>query len=152
TVNDSAASASRSFSLAKTPEARTDHCVISPSTHTSPRRSICVLIPPDTLATENGVSGEEPFGSAPDVMPPRLCQSGDAYDGGVITNGQSTALAPPPMPTRRAELADRPVLRDGVPVRKRVLLAAPRGYCAGVDRAVIAVEKALDHYGAPVYV
>jgi len=31
-------------------------------------------------------------------------------------------------------------------------LAAPRGYCAGVDRAVIAVEKALDHYGAPVYV
>jgi 4-hydroxy-3-methylbut-2-enyl diphosphate reductase len=38
------------------------------------------------------------------------------------------------------------------PSRKRVLLAAPRGYCAGVDRAVIAVEKALEHYGAPVYV
>ncbi len=35
---------------------------------------------------------------------------------------------------------------------KRVLLAAPRGYCAGVDRAVITVEKALDTYGAPVYV
>ena len=35
---------------------------------------------------------------------------------------------------------------------KRVLLAAPRGYCAGVDRAVITVEKALDLYGAPVYV
>ena len=35
---------------------------------------------------------------------------------------------------------------------KKLLLAAPRGYCAGVDRAVIAVEKALDHYGAPVYV
>jgi 4-hydroxy-3-methylbut-2-en-1-yl diphosphate reductase len=34
----------------------------------------------------------------------------------------------------------------------RVLLAAPRGYCAGVDRAVITVEKALDLYGAPVYV
>ena len=33
-----------------------------------------------------------------------------------------------------------------------MLLAAPRGYCAGVDRAVIAVEKALEHYGAPVYV
>jgi len=31
-------------------------------------------------------------------------------------------------------------------------LASPRGYCAGVDRAVIAVEKALDHYGAPIYV
>ena len=35
---------------------------------------------------------------------------------------------------------------------KRVLLAAPRGYCAGVDRAVVAVEKALETYGAPVYV
>jgi len=35
---------------------------------------------------------------------------------------------------------------------KTVLLASPRGYCAGVDRAVIAVEKALDHYGAPIYV
>lgn len=35
---------------------------------------------------------------------------------------------------------------------KRVLLAAPRGYCAGVDRAVITVEQALDLYGAPVYV
>lgn len=33
-----------------------------------------------------------------------------------------------------------------------VLLAAPRGYCAGVDRAVVTVEKALDLYGAPVYV
>jgi 4-hydroxy-3-methylbut-2-enyl diphosphate reductase len=35
---------------------------------------------------------------------------------------------------------------------KRVLLAKPRGYCAGVDRAVITVEKALDTYGPPVYV
>ncbi|SDL62689.1 4-hydroxy-3-methylbut-2-enyl diphosphate reductase [Corynebacterium mycetoides] len=35
---------------------------------------------------------------------------------------------------------------------KNVLLAAPRGYCAGVDRAVETVEKALEMYGAPVYV
>lgn len=35
---------------------------------------------------------------------------------------------------------------------KRVLLAAPRGYCAGVDRAVVTVEKALALYGSPVYV
>ncbi|MCC3762953.1 4-hydroxy-3-methylbut-2-enyl diphosphate reductase [Glycomyces sp. TRM65418] len=35
---------------------------------------------------------------------------------------------------------------------KRVLLAKPRGYCAGVDRAVETVEKALELYGAPVYV
>jgi 4-hydroxy-3-methylbut-2-enyl diphosphate reductase len=36
--------------------------------------------------------------------------------------------------------------------RKRVLLARPRGYCAGVDRAVQTVEHALEHFGAPVYV
>ncbi|MFX4294942.1 4-hydroxy-3-methylbut-2-enyl diphosphate reductase [Streptomyces bohaiensis] len=35
---------------------------------------------------------------------------------------------------------------------RRVLLAAPRGYCAGVDRAVIAVEQALEQYGPPIYV
>ncbi|MFV2086651.1 MULTISPECIES: 4-hydroxy-3-methylbut-2-enyl diphosphate reductase [Micromonosporaceae] len=42
---------------------------------------------------------------------------------------------------------------DAKPVhRKRVLLANPRGYCAGVDRAVQTVEEALKLYGAPVYV
>src|SRR6266480_3490562 len=35
---------------------------------------------------------------------------------------------------------------------KRVLLASPRGYCAGVERAVETVELALAHYGAPIYV
>nr|BFE83523.1 hypothetical protein GCM10020093_061240 [Planobispora longispora] len=35
---------------------------------------------------------------------------------------------------------------------RRVLVAKPRGYCAGVDRAVQAVEKALERYGAPIYV
>jgi 4-hydroxy-3-methylbut-2-enyl diphosphate reductase len=35
---------------------------------------------------------------------------------------------------------------------KRVLLAKPRGYCAGVDRAVVTVEKALEKYGPPIYV
>src|SRR5579872_5773615 len=35
---------------------------------------------------------------------------------------------------------------------EKVLLAAPRGYCAGVDRAVETVERALERYGAPVYV
>jgi 4-hydroxy-3-methylbut-2-enyl diphosphate reductase len=51
------------------------------------------------------------------------------------------------MPARRKKLKDLPVVGG-----KRVLLAAPRGYCAGVDRAVIAVEKALANYGAPIYV
>jgi 4-hydroxy-3-methylbut-2-en-1-yl diphosphate reductase len=51
------------------------------------------------------------------------------------------------MPAQRNRLKNSPVAGA-----KRVLLAAPRGYCAGVDRAVIAVEKALENYGAPVYV
>ena len=42
---------------------------------------------------------------------------------------------------------------DGdMPDTRRVLLAKPRGYCAGVDRAVQAVETALERYGPPVYV
>lgn len=40
----------------------------------------------------------------------------------------------------------------GDPIGKRVLLAEPRGYCAGVDRAVETVERALEKHGAPVYV
>jgi 4-hydroxy-3-methylbut-2-enyl diphosphate reductase len=52
-----------------------------------------------------------------------------------------------------AAAAERPTVADGtVTPTRRVLLAAPRGYCAGVDRAVVAVEKALERYGAPVYV
>lgn len=43
-------------------------------------------------------------------------------------------------------------MADRENVERKVLLAAPRGYCAGVDRAVVTVEKALDLYGAPVYV
>jgi 4-hydroxy-3-methylbut-2-enyl diphosphate reductase len=38
------------------------------------------------------------------------------------------------------------------PTVEKLLLAAPRGYCAGVDRAVQTVERALELYGAPVYV
>src|SRR5437763_9497511 len=37
-------------------------------------------------------------------------------------------------------------------VPEKILLAAPRGYCAGVDRAVQTVERALELYGAPIYV
>ena len=36
--------------------------------------------------------------------------------------------------------------------KRKVLLAKPRGYCAGVDRAVVTVEKALSVHGAPIYV
>jgi len=65
-----------------------------------------------------------------------------------IANGTLAELLPVPrIPAVRGRLRDEPVAGD-----KRVLLAAPRGYCAGVDRAVIAVEKALEQFGSPVYV
>jgi 4-hydroxy-3-methylbut-2-enyl diphosphate reductase len=51
-----------------------------------------------------------------------------------------------------SDLGMPPVLTPNDATDRSVLLAAPRGYCAGVDRAVITVEKALDLYGAPVYV
>ena len=55
-------------------------------------------------------------------------------------------------PMSTSDLGIPPVLDPEQADRRAVLLAAPRGYCAGVDRAVITVEKALDLYGAPVYV
>ncbi len=57
----------------------------------------------------------------------------------------------PTVPRRRRSPAEIHAAQ-AVSGERKVLLAAPRGYCAGVDRAVIAVEKALEHYGAPVYV
>lgn len=58
--------------------------------------------------------------------------------------GMTATPSPSPAATPSGDAASR--------AGKRVLLAAPRGYCAGVDRAVIAVEKALEQYGAPIYV
>ncbi len=56
----------------------------------------------------------------------------------------------------RRSWAAEPLVRSGAgyddPVPTKVLLAAPRGYCAGVERAVEAVERALQTHGAPVYV
>lgn len=65
-----------------------------------------------------------------------------------ITNGAlGVTLTTPVVPERRERLR-----ATDVAAPRRILLAAPRGYCAGVDRAVIAVEKALEQYGSPVYV
>ena len=44
------------------------------------------------------------------------------------------------------------LLQSGAMPPLRILLASPRGFCAGVDRAIAIVERALDRYGAPVYV
>ncbi len=65
-----------------------------------------------------------------------------------ISNGAAQNLLIQPTVLTRAT----PLVNNPVAGAKRVLLAAPRGYCAGVDRAVVAVEKALERYGAPVYV
>jgi 4-hydroxy-3-methylbut-2-enyl diphosphate reductase len=65
----------------------------------------------------------------------------------VITNGALSVTVDSRTPRESGRLRDLPVTGG-----KRVLLAAPRGYCAGVDRAVVAVERALEQYGAPVYV
>ena len=66
----------------------------------------------------------------------------------------STVQVSLPMPTIPRVRRSPAEIAAAAPVtgERNVLLAAPRGYCAGVDRAVIAVEKALEHYGAPVYV
>jgi 4-hydroxy-3-methylbut-2-enyl diphosphate reductase len=63
----------------------------------------------------------------------------------------AVSVAMPTVPRRRRS-PEEVYAAAAVEGRRRVLLAAPRGYCAGVDRAVIAVEKALEHYGPPVYV
>jgi 4-hydroxy-3-methylbut-2-enyl diphosphate reductase len=64
-----------------------------------------------------------------------------------ISNGNESLLGTPLIPSRLAPLKEEPTKGS-----KRIILAAPRGYCAGVDRAVIAVEKALERFGAPIYV
>src|SRR3954453_21319350 len=98
-----------------------------PSTHTAPSRSTHWPIMPTTWRTGTGASGGVDSGmSAPYGVPPTM-------------EPMDTALAMPRVPP-----ADE--------AQRAVLLAAPRGYCAGVDRAVITVEKALDLYGSPVYV
>jgi 4-hydroxy-3-methylbut-2-enyl diphosphate reductase len=49
---------------------------------------------------------------------------------------------------------DQPVAGNGAPARRRlrVVLAQPRGFCAGVERAIEIVERALEKYGPPIYV
>jgi 4-hydroxy-3-methylbut-2-enyl diphosphate reductase len=63
-----------------------------------------------------------------------------------ITNGR-IPLAAPRAPIVRNRLVD-----PGDAGPRRIRIASPRGYCAGVDRAVVTVEQALAQHGAPVYV
>ena len=70
-----------------------------------------------------------------DASLPRYCRNGGCPANGNRSNGH-------PKPTGRTMPKDALTL----------LLAAPRGFCAGVDRAIQIVERALERYGAPVYV
>jgi 4-hydroxy-3-methylbut-2-enyl diphosphate reductase len=73
--------------------------------------------------------------------PAHLCnvQGGQSYAGKIASCASTHAVLT--LPGYR-----------GRTVVKRLLLASPRGYCAGVERAVETVERALAHYGRPVYV
>ena len=107
---------------------------------------------PTTVAGSTVVPGKKScsrWHSSPQANSPGLFQaSANTLEPVSISNGRGhTLLDTPAVPTRREKLINNPVAGQ-----KKILLAAPRGYCAGVDRAVIAVEKALERYGAPVYV
>ncbi len=113
-------------------------CATCPSTHTQPSRAIHA--PTFWLTTRTGHGSSE------------------------LLRPLSSALTPPPYgrreggPRSRCRLSvrqyDGRVTQAETTPRtgKRVLLAKPRGYCAGVDRAVQTVEEALKLYGAPIYV
>jgi 4-hydroxy-3-methylbut-2-en-1-yl diphosphate reductase len=66
--------------------------------------------------------------------------------------GSAAATLAADVPSTSENPDAKRVAPSGHPRVTKVLLAAPRGYCAGVDRAVQAVEHALDLYGKPVYV
>src|SRR3954467_4038457 len=72
------------------------------------------------------------------------------HRNGAIRRQAITAPSPARW-TRRRDHRRRPAMAQS-PAPLRLLIAAPRGFCAGVDRAVRIVELALQRYGAPVYV
>jgi 4-hydroxy-3-methylbut-2-enyl diphosphate reductase len=63
-----------------------------------------------------------------------------------------TPLRPDQPPPETARPPDGSAAQSGTKPRLRVLMAGPRGFCAGVDRAIKIVEEAIRRYGAPVYV
>ena len=113
-----------------------------------------------------GIAGIPPAATAPASMPvARMPAATRTGRGSVMAMAPACPIAGRTVrrPCRSASIPGPGVarLRLGHDLRyrptpsapaKRVLLASPRGYCAGVDRAVVTVEKALEQYGAPVYV
>src|SRR5687768_15860878 len=81
----------------------------------------------------------------------RACSRAVTASPAATRTPRGSGFMPVSLPQLRAECTGpSPGYPGGMP--KRVLLAKPRGYCAGVDRAVETVELALEKYGAPVYV
>src|SRR5271169_864777 len=82
-----------------------------------------------------------------------LLVSASSLTGNLRASGLRVAI-PAPWPADTPALFRDTLTYHGVmsSSQRRVLLAKPRGYCAGVDRAVQAVEMALDKFGPPVYV
>ena len=79
------------------------------------------------------------------------CRISTAAGGSSTARRQNRARGQHGGRTTRVEVAS-PTMDDMSKPTRRVLLAKPRGYCAGVDRAVQTVEHALERFGAPVYV
>src|SRR5919112_1672792 len=130
TVIEMSATASRSVRKTVFRSGRRLTWATWPSTHTAPSRSTQPAIAFAICRTGAGDSSE--------VSRAMRARLGDAAPVSRLDRMTTDMGMPPILSPEEAE--------------KAVLLAAPRGYCAGVDRAVITVEKALDLYGAPVYV
>src|SRR5206468_12405769 len=89
-----------------------------------------------------------------------LCALTASRGAGLLTPLQPAARVPNTVPPAYAARATAQEPRNNTSARanytgcvvKRVLLASPRGYCAGVERAVDTVERLLDLHGPPVYV
>ena len=107
-----------------------------------PRRLICATWPSTQIA---------PSRSTQEAIACEIWRTGAGCRVRSPTACWWTLKAPPPTICRMTDLGTPTVLPPDA-AERAVRLAAPRGYCAGVDRAVITVEKALDLYGAPVYV
>jgi 4-hydroxy-3-methylbut-2-enyl diphosphate reductase len=91
------------------------------------------------------------LGAIPEAVPSVVVRA--------VTDGPGHELVSPRVPMNAWRAARS--LRSAVPVLeqwaaatrpRRVLLAAPRGFCAGVERAIEVVERALDRFGPPIYV
>ena len=103
--------------------------------------------PPGRRRIQDRIDVDPGAGTAGDAADKVLASSAAAS---VTASDDSSALTSPAASWGRA--TESKALLVNIPYGERVLLASPRGYCAGVERAVETVERALELYGPPVYV